>query len=278
MKYLFYNPKSNNGNSINTFIDNYTTSELIKINILGNEYYETLNSLTKDDTVILVGGDGTLNHFVNDVKDLDIQAKIYFKTAGTGNDFYNDIKNENHGELVEINKYIKSLPKVIINGKETLFVNGIGFGIDGYCCEEGDRLQAKSDKPVNYSLIAIKGLLFKYRRPNGTVTVDGVTKKYKGIWLAPTMKGKYYGGGMMIAPEQNRLDEENYLTNVIWSKSGKLKTLMIFPSVFKGEHVKYNKYLKFQKCHHVIVEFDRPTALQIDGETVSGVTKYEVIA
>ena len=161
---------------------------------------------------------------------------------------------------------------------ERLFINGIGFGIDGYCSEKGDELQAKSDKPVNYAGIAIKGLLFHYKRPNATVTVDGVTKTYKGVWLAPTMKGRFYGGGMNVAPKQDRLDPNKTVTNVVWHKSGKLKTLMVFPSIFKGEHVKQKKLIDIVEGHHIIVEFNKPTALQIDGETVSGVTKYEVKA
>ena len=161
---------------------------------------------------------------------------------------------------------------------ERLFINGIGFGIDGYCCEKGDELQAKSDKPVNYAAIAIKGLLFHYKCPKAKVTVDGVTKEYKKIWLAPTMKGRFYGGGMMVAPKQDRLSPNKTVTSVVWHKSGKLKTLMVFPSIFKGEHVKQKKLIEIVEGHHVIVEFSRPTALQIDGETVSGVTKYEVKA
>ena len=53
---------------------------------------------------------------------------------------------------------------------------------------------------------------------------------------------------------------------------------MIFPSIFKGELGKQKKLIDIKTGRHTIVEFDRPTALQIDGETVSGVTKYEVIA
>jgi diacylglycerol kinase family enzyme len=280
MKYVLYNPKSKNGNNLEHIKQQYLSiGDVTTVNVIDPvEYKNCINSLTENDTVILIGGDGTLNHFINDVKDLNIKAKILFNTAGTGNDFYNDVKVSADGELIEINKYIQNLPKVIINGKESLFINGIGFGIDGYCCEEGDRLQAKSDKPVNYTAIAILGLLFKFKAPRGKVTVDGVTKEYKRIWLAPTMKGRYYGGGMMVAPEQDRLSEDKSVTSVVWNKSGKLKTLMIFPSIFKGEHVKHTKFIEIKKAHHVIVEFDRPTALQIDGETVSGVTKYEVIA
>ena len=92
------------------------------------------------------------------------------------------------------------------------------------------------------------------------------------------MKGIFYGGGMNVAPEQDRLNPNKTVTNVVWHKSGKLKTLMVFPSIFKGEHVKQKKLIEIVEGHHVIVEFSRPTALQIDGETVSGVTKYEVKA
>ena len=207
MKYILFNQNSKNGNNLEHIKQQYLSmGDVDSISVLDKDAYANcINNLKEEDTVILIGGDGTLNHFVNDVKNLDLKAKILFNATGTGNDFYTDVKNENDGELIEINKYIKHLPKAIINGKEYLFVNGIGFGIDGYCCEEGDRLQALSDKPVNYTSIAIKGLLFKFKAPSGKVTVDGVTKEYKKIWLAPTMKGRFYGGGMMVAPEQDRL-------------------------------------------------------------------------
>ena len=107
---------------------------------------------------------------------------------------------------------------------------------------------------------------------------DGVCKEYKKVWLAPTMKGKYYGGGMKVAPEQDRNNLDNLVTNVVMHKKGKLKTLMVFPTIFKGEHVKHKKMVDIRTGHHIIVEFDRPTALQIDGETIRNVLKYEVIA
>ena len=58
--------------------------------------------------------------------------------------------------------------------------------------------------------------------------------------------------------------------------SGKLKTLMVFPSIFKGEHVKHTEMCKVLTGHEITVKFDQPTALQIDGETVLGVTEYAV--
>ena len=61
---------------------------------------------------------------------------------------------------------------------------------------------------------------------------------------------------------------------MIFHGTGKLKTLMIFPSLFKGEHVKHTEAVELLTGKEITVEFDRPTPLQIDGETVLGVTSY----
>ena len=275
MNYILYNEKSHNGNQLDSN-EKLKNLDAKKISVFEVNYDEFLGTLKEDDKVILVGGDGTLNHFVNDVDGKELPCKFYFLSSGTGNDFQNDMKDHLEDGLIYLNDCIKDLPTVIINEKSYKFIDGIGFGIDGYCCEVGDDLQAKSDKPVNYTSIAIKGLLFHYKRPNAKVTVDGVTKEYKGVWLAPTMLGKFYGGGMMIAPGQDRFNSERLLTNVVMHGSGKLKTLIVFPKIFKGEHVKHTEMIDVRCGKEFTVEFDRPTALQIDGETVRNVVKYTV--
>lgn len=60
--------------------------------------------------------------------------------------------------------------------------------------------------------------------------------------------------------------------------SGKLKTLMIFPSIFSGTHVRHTKQVEILTVHRIHVEFDRPTPLQIDGETIPDVTAYDISA
>ena len=41
------------------------------------------------------------------------------------------------------------------------------------------------------------------------ITVDGIKYTYKKVWLAPTINGRFYGGGMMPAPGQDRENNEN---------------------------------------------------------------------
>ena len=80
----------------------------------------------------------------------------------------------------------------------------------------------------------------------------------------------------MPTPEQNRRDPEETVSLMVFHDSGKLKTLAIFPSIFKGKHVKHTKFVAIHTGHHISVSFDKPSPLQIDGETVLGVTRYEV--
>ena len=119
-------------------------------------------------------------------------------------------------------------------------------------------------------------MLGKFKPCGGTVTVDGVSTRYKKIWLAPTMNGRYIGGGMKITPDQDRLNADHLVTNLVFHDSGMLKTLMVFPSIFKGEHVSHKDIIEIKTGHEVKVEFDKPCALQIDGETYKGVTSYSV--
>lgn len=234
-----------------------------------------IDGFDKTAKILLVGGDGTLNKFINAVNLDSLKNSVWYYAAGSGNDFWIDIGRKLGDKPVCIDEYLKDLPVVIINGKEYKFINGVGYGIDGWCCEVADELKAKGKK-VNYTSIAIKGLLFKFKPANATVTVDGVTKTYKRCWIAPTMNGRCYGGGMYATPGQDRLNKERKVTCCLMYKAGKIKTLMVFPSIFKGEHVKKTRQVEVLSGKQVTVKFDKPVAAQIDGETILGVTEYTV--
>ena len=278
MNYILYNPKANanKGESRAKALDEILQGQKLEYrNVLEiKDYKAFLSGLKEDDVIILVGGDGSINHFVNDVAGIDFPNKVLYYAAGTGNDFLKDLDLDAAGGPYDITKYLKNLPSVEVNGKKSLFVNGVGYGIDGYCCEVADQMHEQGVEEVNYASIAIKGLLGKFKPRNATVTVDGKKQSFKKAWIAATMVGRYYGGGMMNAPKQDRLDKDGKLSLVLFHGSGKIHTLMIFPSIFKGEHVKHTKNVAVFEGHDITVEFDGPCALQIDGETVLAVTKY----
>lgn len=277
---ILYNPKAGNGrgqNEAHRLDTIWNDKKLEYVDITGiPDIRSYLEGLPSETVVVLAGGDGTLNHFINDLNGEAPARDIYFLAAGSGNDFLRDVEHTRDDPPFLINPYIQNLPTVTVNGMTRFFLNGIGYGIDGYCCEVGDKQRLKSDKPVNYTAIAIKGLLFGYRRTRADVCVDGDTRSYRSVWLAPTMKGRYYGGGMMCAPGQDRLNPDGSVSAMIMTGKSKLKTLVVFPSIFKGKHVAHKEMVTIRPGHEITVRFNRPTALQIDGETVLGVTEYSV--
>ena len=233
-------------------------------------YAAFISGMGREDYLVIVGGDGTLNRFVNDTDGLEISQEILYFPTGTGNDFAKDM---GMGEdLRPITAYLKNLPSVEVNGKHYRFINGVGFGIDGYCCQVGDELRKIPGKKVNYTGIAIKELLFYFAPRNARVTVDGKEYTYKKVWIAPTMHGKFYGGGMIPAPRQDR--NSGKLSVMLFYGAGRLRTLCVFPGIYKGTHIKHKNMVAVHTGNEITVEFDQPTPLQIDGETILGVTKY----
>ena len=280
--FVLFNPKAGNGwnDELKQSVANKLDSkDLIFKDITEVDYSEFFEEIEKDSKIVLVGGDGTLNRFINDTDSFNFDNEIYYIANGSGNDFLNDIKhNVDENKPVLVNKFFENLPVVTVKGETKKFLNGIGYGIDGYCCEEGDKAKAKSDKAVNYTAIAIKGLLYAFKPRNAKITVDGVTKEYKKVWLAPSMNGRFFGGGMMPTPDQDRLNAERKISLLVWHGTGKLKTLMHFPKIFEGAHTQYKKSCVVIKGKEIEVEFDKPCALQIDGETVLNVKGYKAVS
>lgn len=278
--FVLFNPLAGNGTceKASAAIEQLFPQEDVEyVKDEGLDHEEFFGNLAPTDKVVLCGGDGTINYFANSMDTEKIQNELYYYPAGSGNDFYNDIRTCKEKKLVPVNEYFKGLPRVYVNGMTKKFVNGIGFGIDGYCCEEGDRQRQKHPgKRVNYTFVALKGLIYAYSRVNAKITLDeDKVVEYKDVWMVPSMNGRFYGGGMMCAPNQNRLESAQVSVIVVHSGS-RIRLLLAFLSIFNGGHLKYKNIVSEYKAKKVHVEFDRATALQIDGETVKNVTEYTV--
>ena len=252
MIHILYNPLAGSGRSEEKAREAAALlapreTEILDITTLDTAAF--MKKLPLGDEVVLSGGDGTINYFINALGGQPPRQGVLYYPAGSGNDFMHDVSAKDNSTMVPLNRYLADLPTVEISGKRYYFVNGVGYGIDGYCCEVGDIQRSEGKKNVNYTAIAIKGLLFGYHPVRATVTVDGKTQRFK---------------------------HDRRVSVVVMHCASKLKTLSVFPSIFKGEHVKHDEMVTVLTGHDIQVEFDRPTALQIDGETISGVRGYHV--
>lgn len=266
MKYYLYNPFANNG------IKSHIPEDAQLIDASKTDYPSFFGKLKDDDEVVLIGGDGTINYFINHVDTSDLKYKVYLYGNGTGNDFLNDI-GEKPGREILLNPYLVNLPTATVNGKKYKYINNMSFGIDGYCCEEADIIKSKKpNKKINYTAIAIKGLLYAFKPRHAWIEVDGKEYEFDNCWLAPAMKGRYCGGGMNLAPGQDRNSDK--LTVIVYHNKSKLKSLMNFPKIFEGKHVELTDMVKVIEGNNIHVRFSEPCAVQIDGETILNVREY----
>lgn len=275
MNYFLYNPKSNNDNNeLNIVTENGDGRQIaMKICLLDLDIRSFASQLSEEDRVFICGGDGTLHHFANNAWGIEFPCPVCVIRSGTGNDFLNDIGQKDNSNLIDIRSFLGDLPLAEINGEKRRFLNGVGFGLDGEVCLGVEDFKKKHPKKkANYTAVALKLLMFTYQRPNANVTVDGVTKEYRDVWAVSTMKGKYYGGGLMIAPTQER--SSGKLSVMVMHSGTRAKALTLFAGLNKGSHIKCKKMVEIIEGDEVLVEFDAPMALQIDGEVYLDVERY----
>ena len=243
------------------------------IGAIGLDYKKFFNSLGKDDEVIIIGGDMSINHFIRKIYGQKVNNKVYVKAFGYGSDFVTDVGKKLTEEVL-LNPYIENLPKTTIKNHIRPFINGVGFGLDGYCCATADYIKAKNPAAsIDYTSIAIKGLLYKFKPVHAIVEVDDKKYEFDNVWLAATMKGRYFGGGMKIAPDQNRSDSD-HLTVIIYTVKSRLRALFSFTDVFKGTHVKNTELVKIYTGRKVHMKFSNVCDAEVDGDTVTKVDEY----
>ena len=283
MIHFLYNPIADNG-TCERFAREYakehlTQEECVFTNItLLHDPYGFIERHAQEQRMVIAGGDGTLNALINSVGSRRFTRPLYFFSCGTGNDLPRDLGIPARKEFLRVNELIEHLPKITVDGMTRRFFNGVGFGLDGYCCAELERQKKAGKEKVSYIAIAARGLAYAYKPCNAVATVDGRTLELEKVWLAPTMKGRYFGGGFMIAPGQDRNAEDRHVTVILAHSVGRLKALFLLLKARKGKHVNDTNHIIVLEGHEVSITFDRPAAMQIDGEVLEHVTSYEVRA
>ena len=270
MKHIWYNPLSSKGIAKKYAYKLYKKlkdKEEIKLHKIKTfADFDDIKSITADDDeVILVGGDGALHYFVCAMQNIDFKFKVFLYRAGSGNDF----AREHKGRLFEITNEIKNLPYVTYNRvdedgstKEVkeYFINGMGSGIDAQVCYNVNHAKVKS----SYFKIAVN--TFKtFKNYSINITVDGEKYHYDNVWFCAVQNGKYFGGGMKIAPYAKR--DDDYLDIYIITSPKRRKVVTLFPTIFIGKHVWFKKVVKYHKGSNIEIEIEDYDLLQVDGET-----------
>ena len=229
------------------------------------KYDLLINKTPVTDKVVLVGGDGTVHHFINYIRNKEIRHRFFLLTAGSGNDYSRGHK----GKFFEITDEIKRLPTVKTKEKTISFINGFGTGIDAAVCAAQ---AANSKNAIKESYYKIAKKTFKsFQKFKIKYNIDGEIVKYDDVWFTVIQNGKYIGGGMKVAPKAKR--DDNHLDIVIVRHLPRWRLLLIFPLIFLGMH-KVSKYIEFRTGTHIELETTGYNNIQVDGEVTLNCNKF----
>jgi len=274
MTYILYNPRAAaSADTAKEAAAAFSAEEPAIRDLTAVDPESFFGALTERDKVILCGGDGTINHLINDLHGACPAVPIHLWRSGTGNDFIRDVTTDadKGARTVLLNDHIRDLPHADIDGKRYWFLNGCCGGVDALVCQ---RMNEERDRKPSYVTTAIRCFFRDFRTTTARITVDGETRVYDRVWMAGAMNGRYQGGGMLFAPGQDRHGDT--LCAFVWHGTGALGTLAHFPFIMNGSHVRFTKYCDMIRGRSVTIELGDPNYVQMDGETVPNVTRFTV--
>lgn len=212
--------------------------------------------------VYSVGGDGTLNEVLNGLVGSDSSLAVI--PSGSGNDFIKSIiRDYNNSDILlrTINGNEELIDLAQANDK--YFVNISSMGFDAEVVHNSNmfnRIPGISGK-VSY-ILGIIFTVFKYKSKNVRINIDGQLIETK-VLLVAVANGKFYGRGMMPAPEA-KIDDGIFDICII-SEISKIKILSFFPKIINGKHGEL-KEVAFYKGRRIEISSEKEIALNVDGE------------
>jgi diacylglycerol kinase (ATP) len=184
------------------------------------------------DTIVAVGGDGTVNEVLNGMAGADIPLGII--PLGSSNDFAQGLHIPI--DTREACKCIMaSNTKKIDIGKinNRYFINIAGVGLDANVSEAANAVSTRAKGMAPYFLALLKVLIRSNPR-DYSLTLDGKTKRVKA-WLISIGNGSQYGGGMRILPTADTAD--GYFDICVIKDIDKWRIFYYLPLLIKGKHL-----------------------------------------
>ncbi len=210
--------------------------------------------------VWIVGGDGTLNYFVNHYPNIQLPLVVF--NGGTGNDFhwmlYGKISFEE-----QLQQALSAEPKPIDLGKcnEKYFINGVGIGFEG---EVVRGLAGKKKKAGKASFMAmILKKIFSYRSKMYRVIADNKTLTAKKYFIIDISNGSRAGGGFHIAPQAKA--DDGLFDLVMIDALRPLIRLRWLPVMEKGRHLNLS-FVNHFKAKQITIESNASISFHLDGE------------
>ena len=231
------------------------------------------------ERIVAIGGDGTVNEVVNGFFENGVsiapEATFALIPFGTGGDFR---------RTLNLPKEIADAAAVIAAGQRRkvdvgklgfigtdgqpatrMFANIASFGVSGVV----DRLVNESGKKLGGKLsfmIASVRATWSYKNQRVQLVFDGKDRAEISINTVAVANGKYFGGGMMVAPDAELDDATFDIVSI--GDVGMGEVMKLSRKIYKGDHLAMDK-VSVRRAKVVEAEGIEPGAvieLDVDGE------------
>lgn len=203
------------------------------------------SSAEKNCTIVILGGDGTVNDAINGIEDFENTTLAYIPT-GSSNDFARDLKLSKNP--------VKNLRKIISAEKPVLMDLGIaetsknsrffavssGLGFDGAVCQKSVHsiLKKKLNKiglgKLTYLGIALNQIINAPKVDCEIEFDDGRKLNLKNLLFCAAMVHKYEGGGFKFCPKADSFDGE---LDFVYAHDKSIPGILVaLPTAFFGFH------------------------------------------
>ena len=261
---IVVNPNAGSGRALQSLseIERMLRDRGIEYRAFPNDWPEAFDGFT---AVWIVGGDGTINYFINHYP--EIQLPLVLFKGGSGNDFHSLLYgNKTVKEIIEIALTTKPIRTDAGRCNERLFVNGLGIGFDGSVAKA---LVGKNKRPGQVSfLTVILQKIFFYRGRNYSIVSDEL-KMEKKLLMINVMNGRSSGGGFFVSPLAELADGKFDVNIVVELHT--LKRMRFLPVIEKGKHVDL-PFIKYFHTSKISIRSDQPMDMHLDGEYLSQTT------
>ena len=239
------------------------------------------------DLIIAVGGDGTINEVVNGffapcvpgeaVRPLNPGAALGFLPRGTGGDLRRTVGLE--GNLAACAGRLSGASKQVDVGRvdyvdtegqpaSRLFLNVGEAGVGAKVVEIVNSSSKLLGGKLTFMLASVRALIGWQDLPL-RVSFDGASAEELSVTTLAIANGRFFGGGMMVAPEA-RLDDGLFHVT-IW-RGYTLATFMLKSgSMYDGTHVKLEgTRTATARTVHLApgAAAKGPVAIEVDGEQI----------
>jgi len=207
----------------------------------------------------IVGGDGTLNYFINHYPHFDLPMAVF--KGGSGNDFhwmlYGDTTITDQLEHV-----LQATPRRVDAGfcNNHLFLNGIGIGFDGKVVQDLLGKQKWNDN-LSYYKVVLKNIFF-FKEFLCTVNSESFNWGKK-CFMINIANGRRYGGGYTVNPE-GLINDRMLDINLIGSINPLLR-VRFMNAIEKGTHIKL-PMVTYLKAGSIVIKTGGIVPAHADGE------------